>query len=286
MTIDRSEAVVTADDGGRIRLTRVRDDAAADRGPVILLPGMFTSRNFWVSDKNIGLAVHLAETGFDCWIAERRGIGLDDAGSARPGADEHLRADLPAVVAHVRAHNNRAPFWLGHSFGGLLAVRAAAEVVDASDVRGLVLLATQYARGKRGLRPPLSNLLVGMTHVLGKVPAKLAGLGPEDEPGAGIRDSVRWMLAARRDPAAWPAQLADITAPVLAIASPHDTVDPADGCRILFDRIGSADKTWLMLDEASGFATAFDHPGMVVHREARATVWPRISAWMDARAGN
>lgn len=284
MSLARDESVVGSDDGGQIRVTRVHDTSAGAQGPVILLPGMFTSRNFWISDKNIGLAAHLAEQGFDCWIAERRGIGLDDAGTGRPGADEHLHSDLPAVVAHVRDHDDRAPFWIGHSFGGLLAVRAAAEVLPASDVRGLVLLATQYARGKRGLRPPLSNLLVGMTHVMGKVPARLAGLGPEDEPGAGIRDSVRWMLAARHDPAAWPARLADLTAPVLAIASPHDTVDPADGCRILFDRIGSADKTWLMLDEASGFATAFDHPGMVVHREARTTVWPRIADWLAAHA--
>jgi len=282
MTVVRNAFLQTAEDGGVCRVTRIRSPKAERDQPVVLLPGMFTSRRFWLSDKDIGLAAYLAEQGFDSWIIERRGIGDVDP-QARAGADEHVRLDLPLLADRILRETGQAPFWLGHSFGGQLAAKAANETVPADAVAGLILIATQTERGKRWLVPPLSTAVTTMTRLLGRVPARLAGLGPEDEPAAAVLDSVAWTVDARKT-GGWPARLATLETPVLAVASSHDTVDPADGCRHLFDQIGSTDKTWWLLEPGADMPATFDHPGIVVSKPARTHVWPGLAHWMQSRS--
>lgn len=284
MSLDRKDWLQYAADGGVCRVTHIVDTSTPMNTPVVLLPGMFTSRRFWLSDRNIGLAAYLAGQGHACWIIERRGIGHTHPNTARPGADEHLRHDLPLLAQLIYEQTNRPAVWIGHSFGGQLAARVVNERLAPEQVAGLILLATQTARGKRWLVPPLSTALLAIARRLGRIPARLAGLGPEDEPAAAIEDSIRWTIDARRT-GGWPARLNTLTAPVLAIASQQDRVDPATGCRQLFEQIGSADKHWWLLGDPPTTPGPFDHPGLVVSKRAQAHVWPRLSEWIAQQGG-
>lgn len=272
------ERGLTAPDGGRLRVTVLETRPDAARSPVVYLPGMFSTRAFWRSDRGVGLAAHLADQGHPGLIVERR---ARDCG-ARPGLEEHLRHDLPLAQAVVEQRWGRPAFWMGHSFGGVLAARACAEALDAARVRGLVLFAAQFEVGKQPLHPPMSWLVLLMARALGRFPARRLGLGPKDEPPAAMADAARMVTEGRRRPALRRA-LRRITAPVLAISGMADEVDPTPGCRRFIEHFASEDSHFVAAGREQGFRNDFGHPDIVASKAAAAEIWPLVTAWIDAR---
>lgn len=271
-----------APDGGRFALTRIQA-LTQPRAAVVMLPGMFTNRHFWLSRKGAGLAGELARQGYDCWLVERRGLGSSPRpAGARAGLEEHLRYDLPLVQELVWSEIPRPAFWIGHSFGGIVTAYAAARSLKRERIAALVLFATQYETGKSQLRPPLSWLiaLFGLTY--GRVPGKASGLGPEDEPGAAYLDAARWVANAKRGGGLQLA-LQTLDLPVLGLCGAADRVDPADGCERFIGHMRSRDKTFQIAGTAQGFAEDYNHPGIVISNRARNDIWPRVRGWMDAR---
>lgn len=273
----------TAPDGGRFGVTRILP-AGPVRATAVLVPGMFTGRRFWLSDKGVGLAAYLAEAGIAGLIVERRGIGdgRDDPGPARPGLQEHLSEDLPMVQRIAQGLHPGPVFWIGHSFGGVLAARAAGMVLDADEVAGLVLFATQFEVDKTMLDYPANLLTRGLSRMLGRFPASWVGLGPEDEPVAAMNDACALVAEGRRRPGL-KAVLGRARAPTLAVVGGGDTVDPPSGCRRFVEHLGGDDKTFLCAGTETGFSTDFDHPGIVISKPAQTEVWPRVRAWIEAR---
>jgi predicted alpha/beta hydrolase len=275
---------VIGEDGGETRLFRVAT-SGTPRARVLMLPGMFTARHFWLSPKGVGLAAYLAEQGLECWLFERRGLGEAPKASTRSGMAEACYVDLPAVQRLIAGQPGAPPlFIVGHSFGGVLGARALAESLDADGVAGLVLFAAQCETGKNALRPPGGWLVIALSKLLGRLPAKMAGLGPEDEPADAAIDAVRWTTAAQRN-GRWLEVMRGITTPVLAIASAGDSVDPAEGCERLYARFASVDRSWTLLSKANGWAEDYSHPGMIVSRAAREEVWPHVGDWISTRCG-
>ncbi|WP_216110842.1 alpha/beta fold hydrolase [Aquisalimonas asiatica] len=270
---------LTAADGGRFEVTRVAAEAPAHHQPIVYLPGMFSGRRFWLSDRGVGLAAHLAGYGFPGLIVERR-----RGGPGRPGLEDHLQHDLPLVRDWIRSEWNRPAFWIGHSFGGVLASRAAAELLDAGDLAGLVLFAAQFEDGKRMLDWPGNLLLSGFLRIQRRFPAPLLGMGPNDEPRAAMRDAMQLVTRGRREPGLREA-LARIHAPTLALSGLGDTVDPPTGCEKLIMHFGSADRRFIAAGRATGFREDYTHPGIVVSKAAQAEIWPLVTDWLLARAG-
>lgn len=275
-----TEDWLRADDGGRFRITTVEPPTDVAASPVIYLPGMFSTRAFWRSERGIGLAAYLAERGHPGLIVERR---EPDCG-ARPGLEEHLRLDLPLAQATAEARWGRPAFWTGHSFGGVLAARACASYLDPEQVRGLILFAAQFEVGKRPLHPPFSWLVMLMTRVLGRFPASRVGLGPRDEPPAAMADAVRIVTEGRRKPDIR-AALGRITSPVLAISGTADEVDPTPGCERLLGHFASEDRRFVRAGREAGFSLDFGHPDIVASKAAAAEVWPLVGDWLSAHDG-
>ncbi len=263
-----------AGDGGRFMVTHVYG-TENPLPPVIYLPGMFTGRSFWLSPKGIGLAAHLAKQGFPGLIVERREQGC----GARPGLEEHLLHDLPLVQAQVWKLWSRPAFWVGHSFGGVLAARAGAGPLDMNQIAGLVLFASQFEVGKRPLHPPLSWLTAATARLLDRFPARRLGLGPQDEPVAAMLDAIRIVTQGRRKPDIREA-LGRITIPALAISGLGDRVDPSEGCEKLIAHFASRDKRFIAAGLRNGFGEDYDHAGIVVSKGAQQEIWPIVSEWL------
>lgn len=274
----RDHSLRSADDGicALVEFGSERADAE-----VLLIPGMFTARSFWLSPRGVGLAAHLAASGLRCWILERRGIGAarQQKAGVRPGMSQAARHDLPTAFAHIRSRSERPIFLVAHSFGGILAARALAGPIAASDCAGLVSFATQCETGKSALHPPGSWLTLAISTALGRLPARLAGLGPEDEPLAAMQDAVRWTTSARRG-APWLDSLRGLPLPQLAIAGASDTTDPPEGCARFARRLAASDAHFELLARSRGWAEDYDHAGMVVSRNARTEVWPYVTEWL------
>lgn len=271
-----------AADGGHCSLLRVSLPDREPGVPLVMLPGMFSNRHFWLSPKGVGLAGFLAREGYDPWLVERRGIGLAARSPGRRGLEEHIRQDLPQVQRVVRQHNPRPAFWFGHSFGGVMAALATAETLDPSLVAGLVLFAAQNEVDKNGLTPPYSWLMLGLSRLLGRFPARRLGMGPENEPPDAMADACRIVTDAQRL-GTMSQQLAPIRCPVLAFGGGADHVDPPPGCERFLAHMNSVDKTWVLLAQVQGYSQDYDHPGIVIAKAAQTEVWPQILRWLQQR---
>jgi len=267
-------------DGASFRVVDVMP-AKPRAAPVVVLHGMFTDRRFWLSDKGVGLAGYLAERGHPVFIVQRRGLGDSPATDKRCGLDEHLQHDLPVVQAHIAQQFPAPAFWLGHSFGGVMAARGVADTLDASKVAGLVLLASQFEVGKRALDWPGNILTRALVRACGYLPARAVGLGPVNEPAAAAQDACRWVSDGQRKPDI-KQSLQKITVPTLAISGAADTVDPTAGCKKLVAHFASKRVRFVRAGLADGFAQDYNHPGIVISKPAQAEIWPLIGDWMNA----
>lgn len=276
-----TETIAAADDGC-CALTCVQARDTPCKAPVIMIPGMFTGRRFWLSDRGIGLAAWLAEHGYPAYIVQRRGLSDSPACDVRAGLIEHAKYDLPAVQAYVAQRHAQPAFWVGHSFGGVMAALATARYLDTARVAGLVLFASQFEAGKSMLDWPGYLPTRGLARLLGYFPAWAAGLGPENEPAAALMDATHWVATGRRE-SYLRDTLAGITAPVLALSGAADRIDPSSGCEQFIGHFASRDKTFLQAGTATGFSVDFDHPGIVVSKPARDEIWPRVTDWLDQR---
>jgi len=281
----------TTEDGVELAVTRL--DAGAGRAagePVVLVHGTFCQRSFWVSDKGLGLGPYLRERGYDVWIPEARGHGRSprDRRFRAWSAEDQMRFDLPTVQRLVAEETRRDAHWIGHSWGGVAVMGSVgADWLRTERMCSAVILGANITEGDEWLKKTLPRTAAWvLLTVLGRVPSAVFGLGPEPESRGYMLDFLRWKgpdadwrTADGRD--YWDG-IRRAKVPLLAFAAANDTMDPVPGCRFLFDAVGSDDKEWILLGTARGFSKDYGHIEMIVSKEARAEVWPRIGDWLDA----
>ncbi len=134
--------------GGKVPLAMVRKRLADNGGgtiaPVLLIHGFGQNRYAWHLPAR-SFANHLAAAGFDVFNLDLRGHGRSrHFGAKTPrSVDEYVSEDLPIAVEEVLSHtNNRAPFLVGHSLGGLVSYAAAPKLLGA--VSGVVSIGSPY----------------------------------------------------------------------------------------------------------------------------------------------
>ena len=284
----RLKAGNSPDPSVELALTRLgmADQGEARGVPVILLHGSFSNRRFWFSPRGIGLGAYLARAGFDVWVPEMRGHGLSPRNRdyRYNRVADYARYDLPVIAAFVHEQTGQAPHWLGHSLGGTtLAAALGGAYLDPALVASAAFFGTQVSRTYWPLKiPPVEwggrVLLKRFAHLSGSRLKR----GPEDEPIGLTIESMRWFGLFGRfgdKERNWWAGLADIQAPVLAVAGAGDHQDPVWACRKLFEQIGSTHKRFLCLGKEEGFDN-FGHVDMLVSKPAQAQVWPLVERWL------
>lgn len=271
---------------GQLMITELAHKTSADNYPaLIFIPGMFTSRKFWLSDSGVGLAAFLFDKGFSCFLIDRRGIGESTKKQPNITYDNFWQHDLPALQSFVTAQGHPKAFWIGHSFGGVAFTLSLAKLhMNQLRIAGLVTFSSQLTVGKRALNPPISWLTYPIITLLGYLPAKLAGLGPEDESAGVIKDLytlVSWSKG-RPNPYSQPfwQGFNEIDVPILSFASIGDTVDPYRGCKIYYDALSSTHKQFILLGKKFQHIMNYTHAGMIISKPAQKEIWPYLHTWL------
>lgn len=262
------------------------------RCPVVLVHGNYTNRRFWISRKGKGLAAFLYRAGYDVWIAETRGHGASHGGMERPHKgyrhwhiEDVVRHDMPAIAEAVAAGNGAPQHWFGHSFGGVYTVAALSlKSLDPDRIGSLIIAGSQIGEGQRWLKQPFLNSAVrALTRLLGRFPARMLGLGNEDEPPGISNETLRWKRHRQ-----WVSPggtdysqgLARLDMPLLALAGRGDTMDPVAGCEAFIAPIGSRQKNLWELGRVYGYERDYGHVDMIISTDAEKEVWPRLEAWL------
>lgn len=281
------------DDGVALALFRARPAVPRSAPPILLVHGTFSNRNFFLGRHERGFARYLAERGFDAWVAELRGHGRSGA-AGRASAwhfEDWIRRDAPALIGQVLAETGASHLvWTGHSAGGIIGLAfAGLQHPRSADVAGLVLVSSPAPTGLGFLQVPMAAAALGITRLMGRFPARLVGIGPEDEHPGIMRQWMRWNLSGRwhgDDGTDYFANCARITVPVLALAGGGDwAIAPPSLCEDLVEATSSTDRTFFTCGRAEGFAEDFGHNRVLVSAPARREVWPLIADWIESRFG-
>ncbi len=253
--------------------------------PVLLVPGTFSNHTFWLGTRGTGFARALANAGYEAWVLDPRGHG----DSQKPARGEHwdfddwARRDVPAAI-RAAAQRGCGVIVVGHSAGGATSLIACAVENDVqAAVRGLVVAGTPLP-WLQGFRRAVTWATRAVSRSVGRFPARLLALGPEDELGGVMAQWMTWNLEGHwvgDDGTDYQSLLARLELPILFLAGAGDYLEaPPRAVHALFKLVGSRDKTFLLCGRDGGFSEDFDHAGILVSRAAREEVWPKILEWI------
>ena len=259
------------EDGVRITLHLIGDPQAQS---VLLVPGTFSNSTFWLGTKGVGFGRVLADAGYYVCVLDPRGHGHSDRPTRNDkwDIDDWARHDVTTAIRAI-ATPDKPAIVIGHSAGGAVLLAAlSAEPELRTFVKTIVAVGTPLP----WLQPWRTVGAWAIKHfslLLGRFPAKLIGIGPEDELPRVMSQWMTWNLKGHwrgDDGVDYTAGLKDLHQPCLMIAGTHDRLfAPPRACRGLYDLIGSDRKEFEVFK-------GLGHVSILVSRQAQSTVWPRI----------
>ncbi|MBW1893504.1 MAG: alpha/beta fold hydrolase [Deltaproteobacteria bacterium] len=277
---------ILTEDGAEIAVSHIQTEhPVVAVNSVILLHGTYSKRNFWLSPKGVGLGSFLAESGFDVWIPELRGHGLSPKNEnfSDITAEQQIRYDIPAIQQYVHSRSGTGQSWVGHSFGGVYILGAlSCQWLDQNIMSHLITFGSQISKGESFLKiPGVAWACSLILKQLGYFPAPRLGLGPEVEAAAAMIEVIGWKKflgkwTNSKGFCYWDG-MGRIHIPVDAFAGAADKNDSPEGCRTMFDSIGSKNKTFTILGKKDGFLVDYDHTGMIVSKESKEEIWPMVA---------
>jgi oxygen-independent coproporphyrinogen-3 oxidase len=236
----------------------------------------------------VGFARDLAAAGYEACALDMRGHGASQRPrrSDRWDFDDWAREDVPTALRALLAERRR-PFVIGHSAGGAAVLAGLAANPDIRRrLRGVVIVATPLP-WLQPWRAAGARLIRLSSRVLGRFPARLLKLGPEDELKGVMAQWMSWNTRGHwrgDDGTDYEAGLGELELPLLTIAGTGDRFfAPPRACHGLHERIASPDKTFVLCGQHSGFRHDFDHVSILVGAPARERVWPLIIRWIQQR---
>ncbi|WP_440220246.1 alpha/beta fold hydrolase [Dietzia sp. MNB45] len=253
------------------------------RPAILVLPGIAVGARYYLP-----LARALAAEGVDVAITELRGQGESTYRIGRrsgpAGYHESAAEDVPlALDAMEQRLGTRSVVLLGHSMGAQIGVYHLAR--HDPRVVGLIAVAAQspFHRGFPGsfghkLRAA-SVILPTLAWLSGHVPGQFFGAQgriPADRVRDWSRLAGRGVMQPARADLDYPAGLARVTVPALAVAIADDPLAPARAARNLLAMLPSARTTVELEPEALGHNAWARRPAEVV---------ARVLSWIDRELG-
>lgn len=251
--------------------------------PVMLAHGTFSNHRSCQ-----GLALYLAQAGFDCWLLDFQGHGGSEKPGIAPTFESMCLEDTAAVLDYLRTrYPNQAVHWVGHSGGGLSILmylcRHPEHQESIASVVTLASQATHAAVAHKNRYAIIASALI--TRALGVAPGRWLKIGPENEFASVMLQWYRWSLIGRwlgTDGFDYEDALEHVKCPLLALAGTADTfIAPMEGCEHLFNCYGSADKEFKLCGLATGYKEDYTHARLISSSSAAREVWPMVSAWLE-----
>lgn len=271
------EETVTASDGLRLFVRRRGVENA--RGEVAIVHGFGEH-----SGRYDLLSVHLNAHGYSVTGYDHRGHGLSDGLPGHVESFGEYEDDLDRIIAAVRARGEGRPvFLIGHSMGGLVALRYVAtrksELAGAVISAPLIGLATPVPAYKRLFARVAARLAPHLRLNNEINPASLSrdpevGKAYATDPLVTRKVSARWFAEATRAMLEVNEWAPRITLPLIVMHGTGDRLAGVDATKRLFERIGASGKELVI------------YPGFyheLFNEPEKQQIYDRVTEWLDKR---
>lgn len=273
------EETITASDG--LRLFLRRREIADPKAEIVITHGFGEH-----SGRYDALAEHLASHNFSVTVYDHRGHGLSDGLPGHVDSFSEYDEDLGKVISLARERVEPKPlFLIGHSMGGLLALRYAARKGD--QLCGLVVSAPLIAVA---IAVPAHKLMIARVGARFSPrfrldneinPAYLSrdpdvGRAYAADPLVNRKISTKWFTEATKamqEAADW---APNIKIPLLAIHGTEDRLASVEATKRLFAGVGSADKELVIYP--GYYHELFNEP-------EKQEIFEKVTGWLEERCG-
>lgn len=177
--------------GDKLYVKRFAPSEGSHGTPVLMIHGSIENGKIFYSKSGKGLAPYLCRHGYDVFVPDLRGRGKSHPSIHREssfGNYEIICEDLPAYTQLIADQcQGKAPFWSGHSWGGVLLMSLYARQVFASAPAGLVTFGTKRRITIQSIRKfyMIDFFWVFISRLLkwwyGYLPAAKIGMGSDNE---------------------------------------------------------------------------------------------------------
>ncbi|SDS17565.1 Serine aminopeptidase, S33 [Halopseudomonas xinjiangensis] len=270
-------------------------------GPaVLMIHGLAEDSGIFCPRNGAGLAVFLAEAGFDVFVADLRGHGASPPRLA-PGVSitQHdiVCQDMPALFELIEAHHPGEHFFaVGHAWGSvLLAAALTRQPAWLDRVAGLIHFAARRVSRRGGWRHRLmvETLWAKVMPALGKrqglIPARSLGIGSNDVSLALHAGQLAWSRGAEwrdlEDGFDYALRLEELSWPAgLYLAGKHDKyLGQFDDVKAFAREFGPHDMQLILLQKGTGCSRNYGHNDLLTHPQASLDHFPLVLAWMQQR---
>ncbi len=236
--------------------------------------------------------------------------------------DDYRNYDVPAVIRAVleRSGAPRAQ-WVAHSMGGMLAlslggtplepllgggivaIGSPSSFADQPYLQKLARLGIRIAGSTRlptralsklvapltgYVEPPYAELAVAPRSIDGAVLRKLYANGFEDMSAGVLQQFDDWVngdyFRSLDRTVDYQDSMRALRVPVLLVGGNKDMLAPPRCMQKGFDRVGSEDKTLVLLGREYGSASDYGHGDLIFGRTAPEEIFPSVAAWLEQRA--
>jgi oxygen-independent coproporphyrinogen-3 oxidase len=280
-----SERTVVTEDGVELALHRLR--AFRDGRPAALLVhGAFSNHGVWLRRSHPGgFAHYLLGRGLDVWLADLRHHGQSAREPRRRlwRFEDWILRDTPALVERVLDETEGAPLvWVGHSAGGVIGLCWQARQTVDPTFAAVVTFGTPGPSRVGFWRRAMAAVAAGASQALGTFPARILGVGPENEAARILADWMSWNVRGAwigDDGFDYFAALPRLVSPLLSVAGGADRwFAPAVSCAEVVERAGSRRKALVVHADLS-------HRGLLRDPRARERCWPQTAGWVQKLIG-
>jgi alpha-beta hydrolase superfamily lysophospholipase len=272
------EETVTASDG--LRLYVRRHEVERSRGEVVIAHGFGEH-----SGRYAALTDHLIRHRYSVTAYDHRGHGLSDGLPGHVDRFDEYEDDLDRVLLSVRSRGQpRDLFLLGHSMGGLIALRYLAK--ERKPIAAAVVSAPLI---EVAVRVPAHKMMIA--RVGARVAPRLR-LGNEINPAVLSRDpevglayaadplvnrvvSPRWFTEVTQAMVEIKQWAPRITVPLLVMHGTEDKLARVEATKKLFEHLGSKDKEL-------GIYQGYYHE--LFNEPEKQQIFDRVSTWLDKHA--
>jgi len=276
---ETTTGVYQAEDGAKIFFRHY--NAQNERAGLVLAHGLGEH-----SGRYQNVVAPLLAAGISVWVPDHRGHGQSDGQRGHITAFDQYLNDLKGVMilAQERLSTNSPCFLLGHSLGGLIALRFAqqfpqlpAAVIVSSPALGMTVKVPAL---KSVLGKIMSSIWPGLSLGNELDPTKISH-DPEvvaayiDDPLVHDRVSARWFTEFLSAMATAQDLASQLTAPVLMQLAGDDHLTAVDASRGFFNRLTLEDKTLYCYDDL--YHEIYNEPP-----DQRAAVIDDLVNWLNA----